>query len=345
MGEMTATVYHYPTGSAARISPISAQLITLGGDNTAIVWDAAWQKPKIVLTGHLEGINSVDWSKDETKLVTASLDSTVRVWDAQTGQSEYIVEGHQGSVNQALWSPDGAHLATAGDDGWVHIWNSADGTLVRSIETNGGAVSSLVWSPNSQRIISGHRDGSLRIWEVDNGKLLETLHGHQSLITDLKWSPANDQLASSDGSGNARIWNTAFSTAWRLYPPQAAQGGNWTEIGDWSSDGRYMVMAGGDNVNLSQPPSLGIWDVETNNLIKEELGKTLNLLAWMPPEFSPDDKAFLYQGIRGWPDLYDAASAYIFDINSGQIIGEFTTGGEHAAQSTGQVMDRMLLQD
>ena len=131
-------------------------------------------------------------------------------------------------------------------------------TLLRTIETNGGAINSLVWAPNSVRIFSGHADGSLRIWEAASGKLLETLRGHQGIVSDLKWSPVDDRLASGDGSGNARLWNAAPSTAWRLYPPQAARGGDWTVNGaSWSSDGRYLAVAGGDAmVRLSQPPLL-----------------------------------------------------------------------------------------
>ena len=144
-------------------------------------------------------------------------------------------------------------LATAGEDGTLRIWNAADGELLRSIETNAGAISSLAWAPNGVRIVSGHGDGSLRIWEAATGKLLETLRGHQGIVSDLKWSPVDDRLASGDGSGYARIWNAAPSTAWRLYPPQAARGGDWTVQGaSWSSDGRYLAVAGGDVIDVNR---------------------------------------------------------------------------------------------
>ena len=77
-GELGVTFVNYPTGAAAEIAPRSGRLATLGGDNTALIWDAAWQKPAVVLSGHTKGVNSVDWSPDETKLATASLDGTAR---------------------------------------------------------------------------------------------------------------------------------------------------------------------------------------------------------------------------------------------------------------------------
>ena len=91
-GDLGVTFVNYPTGAAAEIAPRSGRLATLGGDNTAIIWDAAWQKPALVLSGHTKGVNSVDWSPDETKLATASLDGTARVWDAQTGQALFTLD-------------------------------------------------------------------------------------------------------------------------------------------------------------------------------------------------------------------------------------------------------------
>ena len=232
-GQLYTSVFNFPTGAAAEIAPQSGKLATLGGDNTALIWDAVpprtgggvpWQEPPLVLTGHGDDVNSVDWSPDETRLVTSSLDGTARVWNAQTGQDLFKLEGHEGRVNLALWSPDGGRIATAGEDGTLRLWDAADGKLERSIATNGGPVSSFIWAPNGVRLVSGHRDGSLRIWETATGKLLETLRGHNGIVTDLKWSPVDDRLVSADGNGNVRIWNGAFSTAWRAVPAPGGAG-------------------------------------------------------------------------------------------------------------------------
>jgi WD40 repeat protein len=281
-GELSGTAVNYPTGAAAEIAAHSGRLATLGGDNSALIWDAAWQKPALVLNGHTKGVSSVDWSPDETRLVTASLDGTAMIWDAQTGQTLHTLAGHEGRVNLALWSPDGSQIATVGADGVVRLWNAADGVLISSIATNAGEIFSLAWAPNGVRIFTGHGDGSLCIWEAASGKLLEILRGHQGIVSDLKWSTVDDRLASGDGSGYARIWNAAPSTAWRLYPPQAARGGDWTVQGaDWSSDGRYLVLAGGDIFgDITEPPSFEIWVVQENKLMMENLGDALNFMGW-----------------------------------------------------------------
>jgi WD40 repeat protein len=329
-GDYNVCYVNYSTGAAAEIGPQGGRLVTLGGDNTAIVWDGAWQSPEVVLRGHTEGVNSVDWSPDEARVATSGLDGTARAWDGETGEELYRLEGHEGLVNVALWSPDGASLATAGQDGTVGLWNAANGDLLRRIETHGGEVYSLAWAPNSLRIVSGHWDGSLRIWEVGSGKLLETLRGHQGVVTDLKWSPVDDRLASADGSGNVRVWNGAPSTAYRLYPPQAAQGGDWSAGGaDWSSDGRYLVLAGGDQFSATEPGFLSIWDVEANEVILEVTGDALPNTMGFVVAFSPDDQALLQVGYPpGWEDMSELYTAYGLDAATGEIIRTFTPGGD-----------------
>jgi len=322
-GDLGVTFINYPTGAAAKIAPQSGKLATLGGDNTAVIWDADWKKIEVELSGHTQGVNSVDWSPDETKLVTTGLDGTARIWNAQTGDEIFALEGHDGRVNIALYSPDGAQLATAGEDGTLRIWDSQTGELIRTIEANSGSVESIAWSPNNKRIITGHADGSIRIWKVKTGELLETVRGHQGIISDLKWTPTYDRLISADGSGSVRIWNMAFSTAWRLYPPQAETEVDWTVQGaSWSNDGRYLAMAGGDPFGATDPPSFEIWDVSENKLMMQNLGGKLQFMG-LQAHFSPDNRSILYIGFPAFPDFSGLATAYVFDTQTGEIIKTF----------------------
>lgn len=323
-GDLGVTFVNYPTGSAAKIAPHSGRLATLGGDNTAVIWDANWKNIELVLSGHTKGVNSVDWSPDGTMLITTSLDGTARIWDTQTGDELFTLEGHDGRVNIALYSPDGAQLATAGEDGTLRIWDSQTGEIIRNIEANSGSIESFDWSPNNKRIITGHADGSIRIWKVETGELLETVRGHQGNISDIKWSPVDDHIVSADGSGFVRVWNMAYSTAWRVYPPQAEQEVDWSVQGtSWSNDGRYLTMAGGDTFSATDPPSFEIWDVNQNQLLMQNLADKLNFMG-LESHFSPDNKAILYLGFPGFPDFSGLATVYVFDAQTGEIIKAFT---------------------
>jgi len=52
-------------------------VIGTADDGAAAIHMVEKEKPALVLSGHTQGVNSVDWSPDETKLATASLDGTV----------------------------------------------------------------------------------------------------------------------------------------------------------------------------------------------------------------------------------------------------------------------------
>ena len=115
-GDLATSLTHYPTGAAIDIAPGSNRLATLGGNDTAIIWDDTYQTPQLTLVGHTNDVNSVAWSPDGRQLATASLDGTARTWDGKSGKTLFVLQGHTGRVDQALWSPDGRYLATAGED-------------------------------------------------------------------------------------------------------------------------------------------------------------------------------------------------------------------------------------
>jgi WD40 repeat protein/DNA-binding XRE family transcriptional regulator len=333
-GTLGVSFVNYPTGAALTIAPKSKRLATLGGDNTALIWDAAWQTPALVLKGHTKGVSSVDWSPDETRLVTSSQDGTAIVWNAQTGQALQTLQNGEGRLHVAHWSPDGRLIACGGSDGVIRLWKAADGTLARSLLTDGDEVFSLVWAPTSARLIGGYKDGGLRIWETGSGKLTETLRGHTGGVVALGWSPEGDRLVSGDSSGNARIWNAALSTAWRVYPPQEARGDSaWSAQGvNWSSDSRSLIAAGGDPTAGTEPGSIAIWDTQTNQLRNESMGEALNFVG-LDARFSPDNQSFLHLGFTQFPDFSGLATMHIFDVKTGKIIRSFAPGGETLIRS------------
>jgi WD40 repeat protein/class 3 adenylate cyclase len=133
-GELgTAAAIHFTTGAGAAFAK-DGRLATLGGDNTALIWEPLLAGQLLVLSGHTQGVNAVAWSPDFTRLATASEDGTTRVWDASNGQELLQLTGHSGAVNQVAWSPDGGLLATAGDDGILRLWDAFSGEEQTSIQ-------------------------------------------------------------------------------------------------------------------------------------------------------------------------------------------------------------------
>jgi WD40 repeat protein len=245
------------------------------------------------------------------------MDGTARVWDALSGEERLQVAGHEGRINTAIWSPDGNLLATAGDDGTVRLWNAESGDQESLIEPETESVWSLAWSPDGNRLIIGEYEGLVAIWDATTVELLETLSGHTGFISDLALSPDGDRLASSDNTGLVRIWNIAPSTAWRTFPVSFAQGI------DWSNDSRYLIVAGGDVVEDTEPPSFAIWDVVADQVAEEGLAADLQYKA-LYAFFSPDEKEILYAGLEGFPDFSGLGKIYVVDTWTGEILRDFS---------------------
>jgi WD40 repeat protein len=334
-GDQGASFVLYPTGGAIAVESQSGRLATLGGNNTALIWDAGYEEPVIVLQGHDGAINSVDWSPDGSMLVTASMDGSARIWDAHTGQESLLFGRHDGRVSQALWSPKSDLIASAGEHGTVRLWDAGSGDQVRLIEPETESVWSLAWSPDGERLATGHHDGRVAIWDVASGDLAAILAGNQGNVSNLAWSPESDRLISSDNSGNVRIWNAAPSTAWRTLPVNYGQGI------DWTSDGRHLVVGGGDIVNHIEPPSLTVWDIQDDELETNltQVSKLNNLFSF----FSPDDEAILFLGYEGFPDFAGGETVYALDPWSGEVHNSFTVGEGNLIRSVNWSPDGSMI--
>jgi len=333
-GAVTTFGVHYATGAAADFAPQSGRLATVGGDDTAIVWDADLQEQELVLRGHENDVNAVDWSPDEAHLATASEDGTARIWNAQSGELVMVLEGHEGAVNSVAWSPDGAQLATAGDDGTVRFWDGGPddggGTTAEplgALEPQAGVVSSLAWSHDGSRLATGTDDGRIRIWSITQGnpasdaaatgELIAELGGHSDFVAHVAWSPIDDRGVSAAADGVARVWNGAPSTAEQALPYIGVQ-----DLA-WSSDGRYLALpvAFGDPF----PGTVAIWDVAAGQAVTHKLVTEYDY-AWFEADYSPDDRLLQIRGISSWPEgIPDAATLHVVDVRTGQEIKSFST--------------------
>ena len=78
--ERTARIWDATTGTEI------AALVTVSGDNTAGIGNAARAKETAVLRGHEGSVFSAAFSPDGSRTVTMSNDDTARIWDATTGR-------------------------------------------------------------------------------------------------------------------------------------------------------------------------------------------------------------------------------------------------------------------
>jgi WD40 repeat protein/class 3 adenylate cyclase len=334
-GELgTAAAIHFTTGAGAAFAK-DGRLATLGGDNTALIWQPMLAGQTLALNGHTAGVNAVAWSPDFTRLATASEDGTTRVWDASKGQELLQLTGHSGAVNQVAWSPDGGLLATAGDDGILRFWDAFSGeeqTSIQPVPSGGSSaaseriVYSLAWSPDGGRIASGSGDGNIRLWEVGSGENTLTIKAHEQSVTFLAWSPLEERLVSAGKDGRARVWNVARDNKVLTLP----YGWVWAE---WSPDGEHIAivtMPGildiSPDVKKANPGLISVWDFKAGKPLFETHADKDENWGWGYLEYSPDGRFILSRTMLEWPDITDANKYYIFDSQNGEIVRKLETG-------------------
>lgn len=327
-GELgTAGSAHFTTGAGA-VFASDGRLATLGGDNTALVWQPMLKGQPLVLSGHTQGVNAVAWSPDFARLATASEDGSARVWDAANGQELLQLAGHNGAVNQVTWSPDGILLATAGDDGALWLWDAFSGEGQTSIQpvpatasttASDRIVYSLAWSPDGGQIANGSGDGYIRLWEVSSAENILTLKAHEQSVNFLAWSPLEERLLSAGKDGQARVWNVAKDNMLLSLPY-----GNILK-GDWSPDGKTFVVGTDPGPDRSFEGVVALWDINSGKPIFETSADKDKTWSWLT-EYSPDGKFILARPQLQWPDMTDANKYYVLDSQTGKILRKLETG-------------------
>jgi WD40 repeat protein len=326
-GDTSTWFYHYTTGAGAEFAP-DGRIATLGGDNTALIWSPILENLQVQLTGHTNAVNSIAWSPDFTQLATSSEDGTARIWDAQSGHELMILDDHQGGVNQVTWSPDGELLTTAGDDGTVRFWNPNTGEKLRQIDVGASTGSSAVddhivytlsWSPDGAYLASGGGDGYIRLWNSISGESIAAIRGHDNFVAYLSWSPVGEQLVSAGADGEARIWNTAVNNMVLNLPY------GYIELGNWSSDGKFLTVGTGPGPEKRYPGFAAVWDLDSGQPIFETSLDKDESWEWYT-DYSPSSDYILARTMQEWPDITDANKLWLLDSQNGESIRVLETG-------------------
>ena len=164
------------------------------------MWDVATGQPLgEVLKGHLEQINSLDFSPDGNMLASGSFDDTILLWDSDRisptfGQTiAALLKGHDGNIWSVAFSPDGRLLASGGADGKIFIWDVDEGSHTfgkpsgSNLSGHEGIVTSLAFS-SVGRIRLDHLRADSVEW-VSPAKLGEVVSLVLALVESLREKP------------------------------------------------------------------------------------------------------------------------------------------------------------
>jgi WD40 repeat protein len=276
--------------SAARTLGIAALCLALSAPLSA-----QEPRPRAILEGHVESVESVSFSPDGKALASACSDCSIKLWDVASGRTTATLkeEGPGAEELPYRWatvafSPDGKKLASGGWFNRVKMWDVAKlkGQLFLE-EYKQCPETWVVFSPDGKTLASGGVcRGEMKLFDVASGQARATLktpgtfgdynpHG----VLAAAFTPDGKTLVSIAIPDEIRLWDVATSKQSKMQKTEQ-EIGEWTNaVAAFSPDVKTIATLHYGDTNIT------VWEVATGkaqSTFKGHKGKVCSLI------FSPD---------------------------------------------------------
>ena len=337
----TGELLHTLTGDMRSIesialSPDGATLASLYWDDTIHLWDVQTGTQIRTLTGHWHwrDVHSVAFSPDGTTLASGDGDK-IRLWDVHTSTQIRTLTGHTTTLTghttediesiSIAFSPDGTTLASGSDEGPVHLWDVQTGTQIHRLTGHTDSVESVAFSPDGTTLASGDGGGRIRLWDVQTGTQIHRLTGHTEGINSVAFSPDGNIIASGSEDQTIRLRDVQTGAYLRLItvPPRSLSLRRLGRINSvaFSPDGN-IIASGGQGITKTDWSGgpIGLWDVETGELLQILTGDTHCAARVESVAFSPDGTILA----SGSTSESGEAAVCLWDVETGTEIHTLT---------------------
>jgi WD40 repeat protein len=240
------------------------QLASSSWDQTVKFWDALTGKQLNGVSGKLQPVQALAFSRDGRWLAAENSSNSVAVWDTATGREILTLPSdkpppalHRTWVYSIAFSPDGRELASGVDDQTVRVWDLSTGKKVRDLIGSHRSVIYIAFSPDGRFIASGDDDKTIQIWDASTGAKLWTLSGHSKPVFAVAFSPNGRLLASASGDKTIKFWDVATGRELRTL---TGHKNSVTSLA-FSPDGLWLASSSWDK-------TIKIWDVATGTALQ-----------------------------------------------------------------------------
>lgn len=182
--------------------PNSFELLSLGSDSHAILWDFRndLMQDSIILEGELK--NAAVPSTGEFVMIISSKPCIYR-WDFKTG---CIDEYELNSIGLDIkYSSDNYTLAVSDSLSRVIVYDADVMERKFILKSHRAPVSSLAFIENNSFLLSASMDSEIGKWDLTTGERIMSFKGHLNSITAMITNSKNQVISASDES--IRIWN------------------------------------------------------------------------------------------------------------------------------------------
>jgi len=203
--------------NCVRFSPDGANVLSVGQDKLAIVYDGTTGNKKTTLPqDHGGGIYCCSWSPDGRQALTASGDKTCNLWDVEAGRAVTTFTFGDAVEDQqvgCLWQGDFlVSLSLRGHLQYLDPHSPRQPTRV--LHGHNKSIESVAYHSNSNSIYTGSYDSVIVRWDESTGDMNEISgDGHKNSIIAMHLQGNDLWTASLDDTARVTPHGSGYSGA------------------------------------------------------------------------------------------------------------------------------------
>ncbi|CAG8549688.1 18588_t:CDS:10 [Gigaspora margarita] len=251
---------HKDSVYAVDIHPIDQNIIVSGGgDEKSFLWRSDTGEQICELSGHVDTVQTVLFSKDGQYVASGGMDGKVFVWKVDSRELIASLEGPD-EIVWLDWHPKGTILLAGANDATIWMWQIPSGNCMNVFSGHAGPVTAGQFTPDGKKIVTGSEDSSLMLWDPKTASTTlkisrEDARFHREGITSLAINKESALVLTGSTDGSAILVNLS----------------NGAILGSFENHTESVETVGFCNVlPLSATGSvdnkLNIWDVNTMRL-------------------------------------------------------------------------------
>ncbi len=255
----------------------------------------AQTSPKLILSGHKEGVNICAFSPDGKTMISGSKDGVLKTWDvtAMYAPLRELVTGDD-AITALAYSHSGDRIAV-GTLNTLFVYDSKSfKRLARNKKAHVTFITSAAFSPDDKLIVSASwKENALMIWESSCLKKENQL-GEGIWTDEAFFSPDGNTIISCNHDNVAKAWDVKTGNILKTFAGHS----DWIYSVKLSPDMKTLITGSFDK-------TIKIWDYQQSKLLHTLEGhkEGISTLA-----LSPDNRFIASASVDGNILLWDLST-------------------------------------